>query len=407
MAMTGYTGTLQVNVYGDWPFVKKNAADFMAMNPGLTITVGGITNDELNHQTVRTFVSTDAPDIASVTYSKDLMLQWLQAGAVVPLDDVWAADSLEAVTAPAFVTQATETDGKKYIVPLGLTIDPTNFYNKDAFTKAGVTAPSNPTRSWASVADWDANVAKLKAGGYTSPLSVFGDNTLYEVPLAQLLASECGAKTYTDMAANYQKTASADAPKYTDACAVKAFTAFKSWVENGWLAPGYPAVTYDQTVALFESKAAIWQSGSWAPPGYKPKFPWDWMAYPDANGGKPEMQVGLDSFVLPSGSKNQAAAKAFIAFMVTKSELETGMGRVPARPDVDLTKVIGNNPIEISIAEGISNYDTVPLWGLVVPTSVLDAGYQAWQGLVDGSMDPASVAKAFQTAVDTYKASHP
>jgi maltose-binding protein MalE len=343
-----------------------------------------------------------------VTYSKELMLQWLQAGAVVPLDDVWAADGLQAVTASAFTKMVTEADGKLYSAPLGLTITPTNFYDTAAFTKAGVTAPSNATRSWASVDEWNSNLDKLKAAGYPQTWSMFGDNVLFEIPFGQAVASTCGGSTFVALGNNWLKTAPADSPKYTDQCVVDGLKVIKGWVDKGWTPKGYPAVDYAKTQTLIESgQAALWQSGDWAPPVWKPSFTYDWVAYPDAKGAKPEMGVGLDSFVVPSGSKNQPAAKAFIAFMLTKSELETGMGRVPARTDVDLAKVIGNNPVEISIAQSISNFDTVPLWGLAVPTAVQDATYQAYQGLIDGSTAPDAVAKAIQDAIEAYKAAHP
>jgi ABC-type glycerol-3-phosphate transport system substrate-binding protein len=400
------TGNLDVRVYGDWPFVERNAKDYMALHPGVTIKVGGITNDELSHQTVRTFVSSEAPDIASTTLNKDLLSQWLQAGAVVKLNDVWDQAGLEAVHDPAVVAQATEPDGSRYVVPLGLTITPILFYNKTAFEKAKVTPPTNPERAFGSLDDFSKAIDAVKAAGFDPPLSLFGDNVLYQIPLGQVLAAKCGGAQYMALAQNFLKDAPADAPRYDSGCALDAFKWFRQWIDSGWISKSYPAVTYDQTVALFETKAAIWESGSWAPPVYTPPFAWDWMAMPSGVSGKPQMGVGLDSFVVPSGSKNQALAKAFIAFMVSKEELEKQMGRVPARTDVDLAKVIGPNDTEISIAKATSNFELVPLWGGVVPTDVVDAGYQAWQGLVDGSLTPEQAAKAFQDSVETYKSSH-
>jgi ABC-type glycerol-3-phosphate transport system substrate-binding protein len=391
-------GNLDVRVYGDWPFVKADADSFMKLHPDVKITVGGTTNDELRQSGGRIFTSSDAPDVVSFTYNYPVIESWIKAGAVLNMDDMWT-DDLKKVLPQSVIDQAKATDGHYYAYPLGLTILPNVFYNTKALKDAGITVTN---RQFGTMEQFEQDLATLQKKGFDQPLSSPGQS-LVELLWFGTLSSSCGPDTYAKMVHNWQD---ASAPKFTDPCAVRAIDTLKRWGAAGYLPKGWAQTTYDQSIGLFEKNSAMWVSGDWAPPVYQPKFDWDWAALPAVTGGQPTpLGLGVDSFLIPASAKNPSVAKAFIEYMTSPPVLEQKMGRVPARTDVDLGKVIGDNPVEISIAKDASNYKQVPYFGISVPPSVLDAVVQnVADGAVTGRMSSADAAAAVQKASDDYRA---
>ncbi|MEO5314681.1 ABC transporter substrate-binding protein [Pseudarthrobacter sp. CC12] len=396
-----FSGDLSVRVYGDWPFVKKYAEAFMKEHPEAKIDVGGIDNNELRNNGGRLFTSDEAPDVVSFTLYTELVDRWVKAGAVLPLDDVWEKDGLAAVHDKTTAEVATASDGKKYAVPLGLTVLPQLFYNKSAFDKAGVSVPKD--RTFASQTDFLQAMDKVKAAGYVPPVAATG--ALPDLPWSHLLPSSCGTETYLKMSGNWKKDAQ-NAPKYTDPCSIRALEALKEWSDK--LFPeGYSSVTYDQASALFDTqKSAAWLQGSWAPPVAKPGFDWDFALLPPVGeSSKVAMPIGLDSFMVPAKAHNPQLAKSFISYMVQKSTLETGMDRVPARTDLDLSKVI-SSPLEANIAAELKNHELIPAWFSLVPNELIEPMTSAvGNGLLAGKMTAQQAGQALQDAADRYRQS--
>ncbi len=390
-------GNLDVRVYGDWPFVKPNADSFMKEHPDVKITVGGTTNDELRQSGGRIFTSEDAPDIVSFTYNYPVVEDWVKAGALLNVDDMWT-DSVKKALPQSAIDQSKASTGHYYAFPLGLTILPTVLYNTKALQDAGITVTN---RQFGTMEQFEQDLQTLQQKGFDQPLSS-PRQSLVELAWFGVLSSSCGPDTYAKLVYNWKDAA---APKYTDPCAIRAIQTLQRWGSAGYLPKGWAQVSYDQAIGLFENNSALWVSGSWAPPVYQPKFAWDWAALPGVTGGQPTpMGVGIDSFLIPAKAKNPAVAKAFIQYMTTPAVLEQQMGRVPARTDVDLSKVLGNNPIEISIAKEVTNLKQVPYFGISVPPTVLDAVVQnVAAGAVSGRMSAEDAASAVQKAADGYR----
>lgn len=392
-------GELDVRVYGDWPFVQRNAKSFMKENPDVKITVGGIDNDELRQSGGRIFTSDDAPDVVSFTYNRPVVEEWVQAGALLNVDDMWT-DDLTSNLPEGVAEQSHASDGSYYAYPLGLTILPNVFYNQDALKEAGVTAPAD--RKFASMADFGDALTALQDAGFDPPIAAPG-GSLVELVFFATLSSSCGVDTYQEMVKNWENE---DAPKYTDECGVRAIQTMADWGSKGFLPDGYGQLAYDQAQGLFDSeKSAMWVAGSWDPPVHETDLPRDWAAFPPVDGGEPSaMGIGVDSFLIPAGSQNPAVAKAFIQYMTSSEVLEQGMGRVPARTDVDLAKVIGDNDLEISLAEDVADFDQAPYYGISVPASVLDAMVtNVGDGAVTGRLSAKDAAQALQDAADEYR----
>lgn len=400
-----FSGELKVQVYGDWPFVQKNADEFMKLHPEAKITVGGITNDDLRQSGGRLFTSNEAPDVVSYTLQSAIMEEWIDAGALQPLDDVWEKDKISESVSETTTKLATATDGKKYSVPLGLTLLPYVFYNKDAWAKAGATPPDPTTHVFGDLEAFNESLAAVKAAGYT-PFSVPG------VPFAEYMfsspfSSSCGSDLYLEIANNW-KADGENAPKYTEDCAVKAIQQMVDWNKAGYFPEGLEGLTFEQSQTFFDTqKAASWIMGSWVPPVYEPKtFEWDWALFPSLSDAPSAHGVSLDSFLVPAAAKNPELAKSFISFMTQKDTLENGMGRVPAREDVDLTKVM-ESKTEISLTEAMKTGDQTAAWFSTIPASIEQAFAQhVVSGAMTGAISPQEAAQRLQDAADEYRAAH-
>ncbi|GAB3609018.1 hypothetical protein GCM10027414_11430 [Humibacter ginsengiterrae] len=401
---TADSGNLKVQVYGDWPFVKKDAEEFMKLHPKAKIQVGGITNDDLRQSGGRLFTSSDAPDVVSYTLQPSLMEEWISAGALQPVDDVWKKSDIASTVSKTTTQIATASDGKHYAVPLGLTQTPYLFYNKEAWTAAGATLPDATTHQFASLAQFNSDMDKLKAAGKI-PLSIPG--SFIEYMFNAPFQTSCGAKKYEEIARNWQPNG-ASAPKYTEACAVKAIDQLDKWAEAGYFAPGLESMTFEQSQTLFDTQqASSWIMGSWVPPVYEPKtFSWDWAMLPSIGSEPTAHGIGVDSFLIPAKAKNPDLAKSFIEYMIQKNTLEQGMGRIPARTDVDLNKVI-TSKVEISLADAAAKGEQVPYWSTTATVTQEQAFAQyVVAGSMTGKMTAKEAAQKLQEAADTYRSQH-
>ncbi len=397
----GFSGDLNVQVYGDWPFVQRNAEAFMELHPDANITVGGITNDDLRQSGGRLFTSSDSPDVVSYTLQPSLMEEWIGAGALLPLDDVWEASQIEETVSETTIEIATASDGSKYSVPLGLTQTPYLLYNADAWEAAGATLPDETTHTFSSVEEFNSSLDALASAGQI-PLSIPG--SFIEYMFNAPFASSCGAELYEEIATNW-RPGGEEAATYSEPCAVAAIQQLVEWSEAGYFAPGLDSLTFEQSQTLFDTEeAASWIMGSWVPPVYEPsEFEWDWALLPSLGEEPTAHGIGLDSFLVPSGAKNPALAKEFIAFMIESEVIEDGMGRIPAREDVDLEQVIESD-LEISLADAAAEGDKVPYWSTTATISQEQAFAQyVVAGAMAGTLTAEEAAEQLQAAADEYR----
>ncbi|MGJ0203330.1 extracellular solute-binding protein [Leucobacter sp. gxy201] len=399
------SGDLNVQVYGDWPFVQAAADSFMKEHPDAKIKVGGITNEQMRESGGRLFTSSDAPDVVSYTLQDAYMEDWIAAGALQPLDDVWKENDLESVVSGTTVDLATASDGKKYSVPVALTLLPYVYMDTEQWASFGGAAPDPETHTFASVDEFSDSLQAAKDAGLT-PLSVPG-NPFVEYLFGSLLQTSCGTDLYTEISTNWQKGGEKSA-EYTDPCVVNALEQLGEWGEKGYFAQGVDSLTFEQSQTLFDTqKSPTWIMGSWVPPVYEPEgFTWDWALFPSLGDEPTAHGVSLDSFLVPQGAKNPELAKSFISYLTSKAVVEDGMNKVPAREDVDLSKVI-ESPILTSIVEQYQTAPQAPGWFTMLPASVeQEFSESVVSGVMSGRVSAKDAAAALQDAASTYREQH-
>ena len=277
---------------------------FEKANPTITVKTetrpGGADGDNL----VKTKLSTG--DMADVFwYNSGSLLQALSPEKT--LTDL-TNDAVLKDTDPSFLPTVTQ-NGKVYGAPVGTVMGGGILYNKDVYSKLGLSVP----KTWA---EFSSNSDKIKAAGitavvgsfkdtWTSQLFVLGD--FYNVATANPKFAE-------DYTANKVKYA-------TDAAAVKGFEKTAEAKAKGWLNKSAGSTTFDQGMKLLASGKAAQYPLLTFPVGTLPKedaakigffgIPGD-----DASKAGATIWPGNGQYI-PKTTKNLEAAKKFIAFVAS------------------------------------------------------------------------------------------
>jgi raffinose/stachyose/melibiose transport system substrate-binding protein len=367
-ADAGGSESLDVRVYGDWLFVADYAEAFKKANPDLDvdIEVGVIDGAQMREQGGRLFESSDAPDLVSFTMESALLEDWTQAGVLTEVGDVWENQGLDAVLPDGVAASTKASEGPQYVIPFGIAYAPQIYLNV-----AGTPTDALPTdHMWEDQAQFLAALESVEAAGSAPALAHGGVMTPYMI--TPLLVSACGSDQYVAIAENWKTGGS---PSWEEPCVVDALEAMKQW--SAYTPEGAGELSWSAIESLFTSETSpMWANGSWGPPVYEEAFEWDWANVPPLTRGEPQvMAAGVDTFLIPKGSKNPEVAKQFLEFMMDPANMEEiGLaGRTPVRNDVDLTKVVDDEIVlEISEAALAENAEVIPWLIAFVPPQVLD-----------------------------------
>jgi raffinose/stachyose/melibiose transport system substrate-binding protein len=289
---------------------------FQAANPNITITP--VWNGRENQTKVRTalgaktvidFVDQDASQIAGGL---------MQEGLLLPLDDMLKANAADEavpfsqVFNPGMLDLYVK-DGVHYLMPYD--DSPVMFwYNKDIFTKAGISAPP---------ATWDeftADLQKIKDAGFV-PLAVESDGGDYNIFYFQYIVERIKGKGFL-LSAIEDKTGE----KWKDPVFTQALTMIKDLWDKGYIPKeslGYQWPAAQQTLAT--GKAAMELCGGWLPnelaPMAGPDFKWGGFNFPAVAGGSgkvTDLQQWALAFGILKSSTHPAEAQAFIKYVMTK-----------------------------------------------------------------------------------------
>src|SRR6476620_3182896 len=218
---------------------KAVIAAFEKANPTITVKTetrpGGSDGDNI----VKTKLSTgDMSDV--FWYNSGSLLQALSpAKNLVDLTN----DPALKDTDPSFLPTVTQ-NGKVYGAPVGTVMGGGILYNKDVYSKLGLSVP----KTWA---EFESNSDKIKAAGITAVVGSFKDTWT-----SQLFV----LGDYYNVAAanpNFAKDYTANKVKYaTDPAAVKGFEKTAEAKAKGWLNKSAGSTTFDQGMKLLASGKA-------------------------------------------------------------------------------------------------------------------------------------------------------
>lgn len=385
------------------PYFESVVKDYMAANPEVKIDLEQVGDQPYKDKIRVLSASKQLPDIY-FSWAGDFANKFVRANLAADLTSVIGPNTEWGKTFSPAALKAFETDGKNYGVPIDLDAK-YMVYNKEAFQKAGITAPPDSLETLLS------DCTKLKSAGY-QPIA-FGNQ--YGWPaihfITQLNAFNVPADT---LAKDYDPKTG----EFTDAGYVKALDQFKQIVTqcsstdaNGLsheaaqanFLQGKAAMHY---LELVEFQALTEKGGAAAAIADN----WDFFRLPAPSGaaGDTNALTGApDGFMVNSQSKNAALAVDFLKFMTNQENA------------AKLTKDIGwLSPVQGSASSAntfpqleqaltdISQASQFAIWlDTVTHADVANAYLSGVEALINGTQTPEDVMKNVQTAAAKAKSS--
>jgi raffinose/stachyose/melibiose transport system substrate-binding protein len=368
----------------------QNIADaYHAAHPNVTINITVLENEAFKTKLATSIQSGQVPDLFQ-SWGGGIMAAQADAGA---LKDITSDISSWKDTINPGALSIYAYNGKQYGVPWDMGMIGF-WYNKDAFSKAGITAPP---------ATWDdflADIQKLKSSGI-APLAIAGKDEWPSMHLWTYLVLRTGGG---DNLAQMIQSKNWN----TDAC-TKAGQAVQALNALAPYQAGYKSAVYnDEAAAVGNGKAAMELMGQWAPSVQKDQSAdkqglgdkLGWFPFPTVSGGTGAATDGVGGGNGIAVGKN--APPEAIDFL--KFFLGTENANKLNTDNVGLSPVVGTNGSvsDPNLQAVLAGRDKATFMQLYLDQATSPAMGQAINdatvALFLGQSDPAKVCQAITDA---------
>ncbi|HET7473657.1 MAG TPA: extracellular solute-binding protein [Candidatus Limnocylindrales bacterium] len=365
---------------------------YTAAHPNVTIKITVLENEAFKTKLATQIQAGDVPDLFQ-SWGGGIMAAQVDAGALKDItSDI--ASWKDTINAGALSIYA--YNGKQYGVPWDMGMIGF-WYNKDAFTKAGI---SGPPATWD---DFLADVGKLRASGI-APLAIAGKDEWPSMHLWTYLVLRIGGG---DNLAQMIQSKNWN----TDACtkagqAVQALNALNPYQD------GYKSATYnDEAAAVGNGKAAMELMGQWAPSVQKDQSAnkqglgdkLGWFPFPTVAGGAgaPTDGVGGGNGIAVGKDAPPEAIDFLKFFLSADNANKLNTDNVGLSPVAGTTSTVKDPNLQAVLA----GRDQATFMQLYLDQATSPAMGQAINdatvGLFLGSSDPAKVCGAITDAAAT------
>jgi raffinose/stachyose/melibiose transport system substrate-binding protein len=271
------------------------------------------------------------------------------------------------------------------------------FYNKALAAQIGM------TKAPASLADFEADLAKAKAAGVL-PMVANGKDGGTGFILQNLQMDYAGSIDSVQKWNDDAKGADIDT-----SATVQAATTMQEWSKDGYFAPDVNAV--DQTLAptqFTSGQGLFFVSGNWQAPGLDSAGAGKYGFFlfpPKSTGGKYAAMTAADTLGVPSKAAHPAAAGAFLNFIQTdptarQDTVDLG-GIVPAGPVNGSTPTTKSGSVVGATLTGfrtlLKSDGLADFMANATASINVNAIIPQTQLLVAGQTTPQDLAKALQT----------
>jgi raffinose/stachyose/melibiose transport system substrate-binding protein len=273
-------------------FWDNTVADFEAANPGVTIDVQSIQNEDMDGKLQTALNSGDAPDIFMARGGGKLK-DVVEAGQVMDITD-GITDATSAAVGEGALS-AFSIDDKVYGMPTAV-LPGGIYYSQDLFDQAGITA--NPT----TLDELQAATEKLKGAG-VAPIALGGKDAWPAAHWYYFFAvRECSEDTLADVAESLD---------FSDDCWIRAGQDLQKFADTKPFNEGFLTTTAQQGAGssagmIANHQAAMELMGAWDPgviasltPDQKPLPDLGWFPFPEVEGGDGDpaaMMGGVDGY---------------------------------------------------------------------------------------------------------------
>ncbi|HEY8588934.1 MAG TPA: extracellular solute-binding protein [Naasia sp.] len=262
-------------------FWKKTAADFEKANPGVTIKVQSIQNEDLDGKLQTALNSGDAPDIF-LQRGGGKMAAMVAAGQLMDLTGKVSDEVASEIPEGSF--KANTLDGKVYAMPVAV-LPGGMFYSQDLFEQAGIA--ETPT----TMDEMTDAVEKLKGIG-VAPVALGGKAAWPAAHWYYFFAlRECSADTMAK---------AADEKDFSDECWIRAGEDLEEFAATDPFNDGFLTTEPQQGAGssaglIANHLAGMELMGAWNPgviasltPDEKPLPDLGWFPFPEIEGGDGE-----------------------------------------------------------------------------------------------------------------------
>ncbi len=295
---------------------EHTVAAFEEANPGVTITIQSIQNEDMDGKLQTALNSGDAPDIFMARGGGKLA-DVVEAGQAMDLTDALTQETRDALGEASLA--AFSVDGSVYGVPTAV-LPGGIYYSKDLFAQAGIT--ETPT----TVDELSAAVDKLKAAGI-QPIALGAKDAWPAAHWYYFFAlRECSQDTMTQAAKDMS---------FDDECWTKAGEDLQDFAATEPFNDGYLTTTAQQGAGssaglIANHQAAMELMGAWDPgvianltPEQEPLADLGWFPFPAVDGGAGDptaMMGGVDGFSCYVDAPKECAD--FLNFIAEKDNQE-------------------------------------------------------------------------------------
>ncbi len=375
--------------------IDELGAAFHAKYPNVTVDVVTEQFTVLQQNGPRIISTSDTPDLIRFP----TLGNTVKDGLLANLDPYAAAYGWDTFPATQLNQWRVSADGSQRgtgsLYGMGLSFSLTGtYYNKNEAAAIGMTTPP------ATVADFEALLAKAKAAGKVPLLSSGQDGNLFLIFQALMLSA--GAKDQLSDWVFNKPGATIDIPE-----ALSAATTLVKWADAGYLPSDVNAINNTEVVARFTRGDAVFvYDGNWNTATYNKEMGDNvsfFLLPPASSGGKSSSMSDPFNYVIPAKAANKDAAAAFLNFAYTdegRAIMVETTGQVPGGPaDADVPTT-GAGPViqdtlnafkQLNADDGIT-----PYIGNATASIYTDTIIPQFQLLVAGKVSPADFVKRLQ-----------
>jgi raffinose/stachyose/melibiose transport system substrate-binding protein len=309
-------------------FWEATVADFEKANPGVTIEIQSIQNEDLDGKLQTALNSGDAPDIF-LQRGGGKMAAMVKAGQLKDLTDAITGPASEEIPDAAY--SANSLDDKIYAMPVAV-LPGGLFYSQDLFDEAGIT--ENPT----TIDELETATEALKAAGI-DPVALGAKDAWPAAHWYYWFAlRECSSETLAQ---------AADEMNFDDECWIRAGEDLQDFADTEPFNSGFLTTTAQQGAAssaglIANHQAGMELMGAWNPgvigsltPDQKPLADLSWFPFPEVEGGEGEpgsMMGGVDGYSCSVDAPD--ACVDFLNYLGT-SEVQTAYYKAFNAPPVN------------------------------------------------------------------------
>ncbi|MFE6233589.1 extracellular solute-binding protein [Cellulosimicrobium sp. NPDC057862] len=371
---------------------EDTVAAFEEANPGVTIEIQAIQNEDMDGKLQTALNSGDAPDIFMARGGGKLA-DVVEAGQAKDLTDLIDPAVKEAVGGSL---SAMTVDDKVYGVPVSI-LPGGLFYSADLFEAAGVT--ENP----ATIPDLEAANEKLRASG-VAPIALGAKDAWPAAHWYYFFALRyCSQDTMNEAAS----TRTFDAPCWTEAGEALADFAATEPFNEGFLTTSAQQGAGSSAGLLANHQAAMELMGAWDPgviasltPDGQPLPDLQWFPFPEVEDGEGEpgaMMGGVDGYSCSADAPDECAE--FLNFALSKESQEAYADAFQTLPASSEAQGVVTDPALVSILEAYNEAPYVSVWlDTLYGQNIGNALNTAVVNLLAGKGSPEDIVQAVNDA---------